>query len=87
MMTSKPISELLSDKIAGEWGGEPTGTGDSFVIRTANFTNSGKIDFSNLALRHIANIKVAKKRLIDGDIIIEKSGGSPTQPVGRVVFF
>lgn len=49
--------------------------------------NSGKINFSNLVRREVDQKKVAKKRLISGDIIIEKSGGSPTQPVGRVVIF
>ncbi|HBY03300.1 MAG TPA: hypothetical protein DEH07_01875, partial [Desulfotomaculum sp.] len=37
--------------------------------------------------RIIAAKKVREKSLKYGDIIIEKSGGSPTQPVGRVVFF
>ena len=31
--------------------------------------------------------KVDKKKLLYGDTIIEKSGGSPEQPVGRVIFF
>ena len=31
--------------------------------------------------------KIEQKKLKKGDIIIEKSGGSPNQPVGRVVFF
>ncbi|MCW5211248.1 hypothetical protein F1Z29_05565 [Clostridium perfringens] len=35
--------------------------------------------------RDIDSIKHENKKLKFGDIIIEKSGGSPTQPVGRVV--
>lgn len=57
------------------------------IIRTANFTNLGIIDFSNIVLRKIEPKKIAQKKLVSGDVIIEKSGGSPTQPVGRVVYF
>lgn len=81
------IKNLITDTISGEWGKEPTGTDDVKVIRTANFTNEGEINFTHVVDRHIEASKVQTKKLIKGDIIIEKSGGSPTQPVGRVVFF
>ncbi len=80
----KPIEQLVEEPISGEWGSE----GDSIkVIRTTNFCNDGRIDFSNVVSREIEGEKIKKKILNVGDIIIEKSGGSPTQPVGRVVFF
>ncbi|MBP9782113.1 MAG: restriction endonuclease subunit S [Candidatus Pacebacteria bacterium] len=81
------INDLISEKISGEWGSDPTSGKCVKVIRTTNFTNEGKIKFSNIVERDILESKVEKKRLKKGDIIIEKSGGSPTQPVGRVVFF
>ncbi len=81
------ISNVISRKISGEWGKEATSDDAVFVIRTANFRNDGKIQFDNLVKRDVDQKKVSKKRLIDGDIIIEKSGGSPKQPVGRVVYF
>ena len=59
------------------------------MIRTTNFLNNGKIDIQNKELikREIDKKKIEQKQLKRGDIIIEKSGGSPNQPVGRVVFF
>jgi type I restriction enzyme, S subunit len=81
------INEVLSDKITGEWGVEPEADNSVKIIRTANFTNLGFIDFSNIVFRTIESNKIERKRLISGDVIIEKSGGSPTQPVGRVVYF
>ncbi|MFE4241921.1 restriction endonuclease subunit S [Peribacillus butanolivorans] len=81
------INKVLADKVSGEWGVEPEGDNGVKIIRTANFTNLGIIDFSNIVLRKIEHKKVEQKKLISGDIIIEKSGGSPKQPVGRVVFF
>jgi type I restriction enzyme, S subunit len=80
------LADLIEAPISGEWGIEPTDDGVK-VIRTTNFTNEGRIDLSNVVIRDIEAKKIEKKKLQDGDIIIEKSGGSPTQPVGRVVFF
>ncbi|HPY15786.1 MAG TPA: restriction endonuclease subunit S [bacterium] len=81
------IKDVILNKISGEWGEEADESNSTPVIRTANFRNNGKVDFDNLVFRNIPTHKINAKRLIDGDVIIEKSGGSPTQPVGRVVFF
>jgi type I restriction enzyme, S subunit len=81
------ISSLITDKISGEWGSDALTSNAVNVIRTANFTNSGIITFHNLVKREIERKIVERKKLLNGDIIIEKSGGSPNQPVGRVVYF
>lgn len=78
------LKDIIERPITGEWGTD----GDKVhVLRTTNFTNSGVLDLSSVVKRNISERKVRQKRLLKGDIIIEKSGGSPTQPVGRVVFF
>lgn len=81
------IIDLITDKISGEWGIEPISGEGVKVIRTANFTNLGIIDYEKVVYRDIDIKKVQLKKLRKGDIIIEKSGGSPNQPVGRVVYF
>ncbi|MDR4504073.1 MAG: restriction endonuclease subunit S [Candidatus Scalindua sp.] len=81
------IKEAIKDKITGEWGDEDdVGLGVQ-VLRTTNFTNTGRISYEKVVKRKISNSLIEKKKLLPGDIIIEKSGGSPNQPVGRVVFF
>ena len=81
----------ICEVITGEWGTEVNENSKNIVsvIRTTNFLNNGKIDIKNkeLSKREIDKIKIDQKKLKKGDIIIEKSGGSPNQPVGRVVFF
>ena len=81
----------ICEIITGEWGTEISENSQNivFVIRTTNFLNNGKIDIENRELikREIDKNKIEQKQLKKGDIIIEKSGGSPNQPVGRVVFF
>ncbi|GMU89137.1 MAG: hypothetical protein AMXMBFR49_13450 [Chlorobiota bacterium] len=81
------LIDLLSSVISGEWGLEPLEEGSVSIIRTTNFLNNGKINFDNTVKRFVDSGTVSKKKLQSGDVIIEKSGGSPNQPVGRVVYF
>src|SRR4051812_10412162 len=81
------IADLIIDKISGEWGDEVNGEAGINVLRTTNFTNSGFLNFDNVIQRKIKSELVGRKKLLQGDVIIEKSGGSPAQPVGRVVYF
>ncbi len=52
-----------------------------------NFTESGRIDYSDVAWLEVEQKQIAKRQLKPGDIIVERSGGGPKQPVGRVVYF
>ena len=82
-----PVSSVVIKPLSGEWGQEDTdGTGVK-VLRTTNFTDSGFIDYNEVVRRSIELKKVEAKALRDGDVLIEKSGGSDTKPVGRVVFY
>ena len=82
-----PLNSVVIKPLSGEWGQEDTdGTGVK-VLRTTNFTDSGRIDYSEVVRRSIELKKVEAKALRDGDILIEKSGGSDTKPVGRVIFY
>ena len=79
--------DITGKALSGEWGVDDD-TGDGIpVLRTTNFTNEGTVNFSNVVTRKINKKDLSKKYLRKGDIIIEKSGGSDKQPVGRVIFF
>jgi type I restriction enzyme S subunit len=78
------LINVIQKPISGEWGDS---VGNTKVLRTTNFTNSGRLDLTDVVKRNIDQSKIDKKRLQPGDTIIEKSGGSPSQPVGRVVYF
>lgn len=81
------LSDFFNAIIGGEWGQEPISTKAVSVLRTTNFRNDGTVDYTDIALRNISPSKIKEKALAYQDIIIEKSGGSDKQPVGRVVFF
>lgn len=81
------LLEITGKAISGEWGqDDDTGTGVP-VLRTTNFTNEGFVNYKNVVTRSISKKNIEEKYLRHGDIIIEKSGGSDKQPVGRVIFF
>ena len=84
---TKPLSACIGASFPGEWGEDDSdGTGVN-VIRTTNFTNTGKLDLTNVVTRKIDQAKIDKKHLVPGDIILERSGGTADNPVGRVVYF
>ena len=81
------LIEITGKALSGEWGNDDTeGTGIP-VLRTTNFTNEGVVSFDNVVTRTIMKKNIQEKYLRSGDIIIEKSGGSDKQPVGRVIYF
>ena len=86
-MRRAKIADIVLEKITGEWGEEPREVNGVRVLRTTNFTNEGRLNMNSVVEREIDDRIVEKKKLKYGDTIIEKSGGSPNQPVGRVVFF
>ena len=77
------LKSVLVKNDAGDWGSEPDKDAIG-VIRSTNFNNDGKLDLSDIAYRTLSKRKFEEKKLYASDILIERSGGSETQPVGRV---
>ena len=84
---TKPLADFIEVSFPGEWGQEDKDGSGVKVIRTTNFTNNGKLDLSEVVTRDIDSAKIEKKKLFKGDIILERSGGTNDNPVGRVVYF
>lgn len=82
----KPLREFV-DTLGGLWTGKKAPFARVKVLRNTNFTSSGTLSLENVAEIEVETAALAKRRLQAGDIIVEKSGGSSTQAVGRVVLF
>jgi type I restriction enzyme S subunit len=87
----KPLSDVLLDSQSGEWGKDvkefnPDLHEPMRIIRSTEFTKDCRLLLGTAAERAIPKKKAAKILLQEGDILVERSGGGPTQPVGRVVF-
>lgn len=80
------LDQALEVADSGIWG-EPDPDNGMSILRSTNFRNDGTFDLSDLAFRAIPAEKRNLKALISGDIVLERSGGGPQQPVGRVCFF
>lgn len=81
------FENLVLDKISGEWGTEnkesPEATG-CYVLRGTDFSKVAVGKFDNVPFRYIKNKICEKKKLEEGEILIELSGGSKDQPTGRI---
>lgn len=83
----KLSNEQLFAFESGLWTGKKAPFLECAVVRNTNFQNDGHLNFSDVAMIQIEARQLERKRLKAGDIIIERSGGGPNQPVGRVVLF
>lgn len=86
------LKELIVRSVSGEWGEsiESNVNEDRYqkclVIRATEFDNlyNLKLDNSRTKYRYIKKSKLKKLDIQTNDLLIEKSGGSPDQPVGRI---
>jgi len=77
------LKSILIKNDAGDWGNDPDNNAIG-IIRSTNFNNNGKLDLTDVAYRTLKPNKKVEKLLYSGEILIERSGGSDSQPVGRV---
>lgn len=77
----------VCDVINGLWKGKKPPYINVGVIRNANFTKSFTLRYDNIEYLDVEVRQYEKRKLQKGDLIVEKSGGSEKQPVGRAVLF
>ena len=80
------FSELIKSTLNGDWGKEaPTGnnTKKVYCIRGADIPEVKAGNKGKMPTRYILPKNFATKQLTAGDIVVEISGGSPTQSTGR----
>lgn len=80
-----PIDDWLDFSIGGLWGNPPgTDEIDVRVVRVTEMKAWGRIAPGTAAVRSITARQLAGRALEEGDLLLEKSGGGPKTPVGRV---
>jgi type I restriction enzyme S subunit len=77
------LRDLLQGHFPGDWG-EERGPHMAPVLRSTNLTNHGRLNLCDIAVRALPPEKVELLAPCQGDILLERSGGGPDQPVGRV---
>lgn len=85
-----PLKSLILHSSAGDWGLDENIEIENYekclVLRATEFDNNFNLNISNsrAKYRKIRKEKLLKLDIQENDLIIEKSGGSPDQPVGRI---
>lgn len=83
-----PLRDLLAHTIGGVWGSAPgEDEQDVDVARVTELRGHGSLSLDTAARRSITDKQLMSRRLEPGDVLLEKSGGGPKQPVGRVARF
>lgn len=81
------FSDIIETMIAGDWGKDsPTGNNTEMVycIRGADIPDVKSGNKGKMPTRFILPKNYAAKHLVAGDVVVEISGGSPTQSTGRI---
>lgn len=81
------LKDLPIDEINGLWKTDDNDSINVSVIRSTEFSDYGTICFDKLEPIPVKKTQYKTRKLIPSDIIIERSGGGPDQPVGRVCYF
>jgi type I restriction enzyme S subunit len=82
----KSLNELTLDTLGGDWGKENIEgnyTSKVLCIRGTDIPSLKKADKNGMPLRYILNKNLLNRKLQEGNIVIEISGGSPIQSTGR----
>ncbi|MDZ7796175.1 MAG: hypothetical protein U5N56_03625 [Candidatus Marinimicrobia bacterium] len=80
---------MIDYYIGGDWGKDLTDEENNskyFCIRGADFPNVFDRNLSNIPARYTKERNLDKRKLRDGDIVLEISGGTKGRPVGRTIY-
>ena len=81
----KTLGSLLEVSIGGIWGSEAgEDEVDVFVYRSTELIKDGQLKEELTVRRSITARQLDSRKLEEGDLLLEKSGGGPKTPVGRV---
>ena len=83
------LADIIDSFISGDWG-EESPTQDTpnaaYCVRGADIVPITNHNFTDIPQRYVCDRTKETKLLEAGDLVIEKSGGSPTQSTGRIVY-
>lgn len=82
-----PLNSLIEHQIGGAWG-KPPGESEVNVVSfgTKAYGTRTALDPSSGTERSVTKLQYERRQLLTGDIVIEVSGGSEAQAVGRTLF-
>ncbi|MCQ2274940.1 MAG: restriction endonuclease subunit S [Bacteroidales bacterium] len=83
------LFDIILENISGDWGNEsPQSTSDVEVkcLRSADIVPIYQFDYSGIPFRYVSQKSMEARILHEGDIVIEKSGGTNNCSTGRPIY-
>ena len=82
-----PVVDLVDEVTSGDWGQErpEVNSEECVVVRATDFDSLAGGDVDSAPHRFLRPSSIAKRQLLSGDLLVEMSGGSESQPTGRLV--
>ncbi len=71
-----PFNRVIERNDGGVWGQDPTGEGDTIVLRSTEQTAGGQWKIEDPAWRHLSTDEESSAQLETGDLLLTKSSGS-----------
>ena len=84
-----PFGELLTHTIGGDWGDDAPGEKNDTrvaIIRGTDIPELQSGTANRVPVRYTSSKKLSTRKLQDGDLVLEVSGGSRDQPTGRALY-
>jgi len=84
-----PVGAILERAIGGTWGADAPDNKNTevcYVLRGTDFPRLSNGGFREMPRRFVPSNTLSSRTLRHNDIVLEVSGGSKDQPVGRAVF-
>ncbi|WP_166790220.1 restriction endonuclease subunit S [Cryobacterium sp. Hh11] len=85
----RPLASMILETIAGDWGVElstSTHTEGAYCMRGADISSLQRSGLGRMPTRFIKPRSLQRRNMTSGDIVVEMSGGSPTQSTGRPAY-
>lgn len=82
------LSDLAAFVLGGDWGKDSKSDetpSSAHCIRGADIPSLQSGGLGEMPIRHLKETSLEKRALREGDLVVEISGGSPTQSTGRPV--
>ena len=86
--TLNRLKATVSSLVSGVWGNDPDGENDVICVRVADFDRHAlTVRVTRPTYRAVLDSQRRGRMLASGDLLLEKSGGGDSQPVGVVVLY
>lgn len=83
------LFDIIQNTIPGDWGSDKHQESSNIAVkclRSADIVSIYRFDYSGIPIRYVSHKSLENRQLQNGDIVIEKSGGTDSCSTGRPIY-